>query len=94
MLNHMDMTGAEIATPKGDQSVQELTWLDFSSGYVQRALDVLPKQGASKPWKLYQNYALDMLSLRFCKVVDGTMKFELAHPVAAIANAPEAIAAE
>jgi len=94
MLNHMDKTGAEIATPKGDPSVQELPWLDFSSGYVQRALDVLPKQGASKPWKLYQNYALDMLTLRFGKVDDGTMKFEKAHPIAANANAPAAIAAE
>jgi cation diffusion facilitator CzcD-associated flavoprotein CzcO len=94
MLNHMDKTGAEIATPKGDPSVQELPWLDFSSGYVQRALDVLPKQGASKPWKLYQNYALDMLTLRFGKIDDGTMKFEKAHPVAANANAPTAIAAE
>jgi len=94
MLNYMDRTGAEIATPKGDPSVQELPWLDFSSGYVQRALDVLPKQGASKPWKLYQNYALDMLTLRFGKVDDGTMTFEKAHPVAANANAPEAIAAE
>jgi cation diffusion facilitator CzcD-associated flavoprotein CzcO len=95
MLNHMDKTGAQIATPKGDPSVPELPWLDFSSGYVQRALDVLPKQGASKPWKLYQNYALDMLTLRFGKVDDGTMKFEKAHPVAANANAAsQAIAAE
>jgi monooxygenase len=94
LINHMARTGTQIATPKGDPSVQELPWLDFSSGYVQRALDVLPKQGATKPWKLYQNYALDMVTLRFGKVDDGTMKFEKAHPVAANANAPQAIAAE
>ena len=70
-----------------------MPWLDFSSGYVQRARDVLPKQGATKPWRLYQNYALDLLTLRFGAVDDGTMRFARAHPVAA-AVAPERMAAE
>ena len=94
LLNHMDKTGMSIALPKADPKVAELPWLDFSSGYVQRAKDVLPKQGATKPWRLYQNYALDMLTLRYGKVEDGTMQFSKAHPVAANANRPEAIAAE
>ncbi len=94
LLNYMDRKGTPIATPRADPSVQELPWLDFSSGYVQRALDVLPKQGATKPWRLYQNYALDMLTLRFSKVDDGTMRFEKAHPVAANEDLPQAVAAE
>ncbi len=93
MLNYMDRKGVQIATPVGDPSVEQLPWLDFSSGYVQRARDVLPAQGAKKPWRLYQNYALDMLTLRFGAVDDGTMRFEKAHPVAA-AVAPERMAAE
>ncbi len=95
MLNYMDKTGAEIATPKGDpvRCRNCRGWIS-RQGYVQRALDVLPKQGASKPWKLYQNYALDMLThCASAKVDDGTMKFEKAHPVAANATAPAAIAA-
>ena len=94
LLNHMDKTGTAIALPKADPSVAELPWLDFSSGYVQRATDALPKQGATKPWRLYQNYALDMLTLRYGKVEDGTMRFSKAHPAAANVNKPEAIAAE
>ena len=94
LLNHMDKTGTAIALPKADPTVAELPWLDFSSGYVQRATDALPKQGATKPWRLYQNYALDMLTLRYGKVEDGTMQFAKPHPVAANANKPEAIAAE
>jgi hypothetical protein len=50
-------------------------FLDFSSGYVQRALDRLPKQGAGAPWKLHQNYALDIMSLKFGAVKDGAMEF-------------------
>ncbi|MGN6517000.1 MAG: flavin-containing monooxygenase [Rhizomicrobium sp.] len=93
LLNYMDRKGTPIATPKGDPSVAELPWLDFSSGYVQRALDVLPKQGATKPWKLYQNYALDLITLRYGKVDDGTLAFS--KPKAVPANADTAaIAAE
>jgi len=92
MLNHMDRKGYEIATPVRDPKVAELPWLDFSSGYVQRALDILPKQGATKPWRLYQNYALDLITLRFGAVDDGTMRFEKAHP--ALARVPERLAAE
>ncbi|MEI9991849.1 MAG: NAD(P)/FAD-dependent oxidoreductase [Rhizomicrobium sp.] len=94
MINYMDRKGYEIATPVSDPAVEELPWLDFSSGYVQRARDVLPKQGARKPWRLYQNYALDMLTLRFGAVDDGTMQFSKAHPVARKLAAPERIAAE
>ena len=50
-------------------------WVDFSSGYIQRALAPQPKQGSKRPWKLYQNYALDLLSLRFGSVRDQAMVF-------------------
>jgi cation diffusion facilitator CzcD-associated flavoprotein CzcO len=82
LLNHMAATGTEIATPKRESDVEELPWLDFSSGYVQRAIDSLPRQGDRKPWRLYQNYALDMVTLRFGAVDDGTMRFAKASGVA------------
>lgn len=75
LLNHMDRTGQPICTPKPDPTVGEAPWLDFSSGYVQRSIDQFPKQGTRKPWKLYQNYALDLVSLRFGSVDDGVMQF-------------------
>ena len=40
--------------------------------------DVMPKQGSKRPWKLYQNYAKDMLALRFGKVDDGALVFSKA----------------
>ena len=39
--------------------------LALTSGYVQRAADVLPKQGTAAPWVLRQNYVVDLLSTRF-----------------------------
>ncbi len=75
LLNHMRRHGYAAATPHRDASVEEEPFLDFSSGYVQRALHMLPKQGSKKPWKLYQNYAKDMAALRLGKVDDGVMEF-------------------
>ena len=66
LLNHM---------PRRDPAVGEEPLLDFSSGYVRRALHMLPKQGARRPWKLRQNYALDLLALRFGAVEDGVLEF-------------------
>ena len=41
----------------------------------QRALDKLPKQGSKAPWKLHQNYLLDLLALKFGAVTDDAMRF-------------------
>uniref|UniRef100_B0T846 FAD dependent oxidoreductase n=1 Tax=Caulobacter sp. (strain K31) TaxID=366602 RepID=B0T846_CAUSK len=79
LLNYMDRTGNAICTPRLTETEMEVEpWLDFSSGYVQRALSVLPKQGAKTPWKVHQNYALDLVTLRYGKVDDGTMEFSKA----------------
>jgi monooxygenase len=75
ILRYMDRRGYRQCMPKRDPSVAELPWLDFTSGYVQRALHQLPRQGAKKPWRLYQNYARDLMALRFGSVKDGAMQF-------------------
>jgi len=76
LLNHMDAGGYRICTPRvGDAGVSEEPLLDFNSGYVLRALDHLPKQGSKEPWKLRQNYPVDLRMLRRGEIDDGTMKF-------------------
>lgn len=76
LLKHMDATGTRICTPRQkDPSVKADDFLDMTSGYVQRALDRLPKSGNKAPWKLYQNYAMDMNQLRRGSVDDGIMEF-------------------
>jgi monooxygenase len=77
LLNYMDKHGVRQCTPRNrDASLGTEPFLDFTSGYVQRALDSLPKQGSKAPWKLHQNYALDIVTLRFGKVADGVMEFK------------------
>jgi monooxygenase len=76
LINYMDRHGYKQCMPHNvDPSVEELPWLSFSSGYVQRAVAKMPKQGSKRPWRLYQNYALDIVSLRFGKVDDGVMRY-------------------
>jgi cation diffusion facilitator CzcD-associated flavoprotein CzcO len=76
LLNHMREQGYARCTPLNrDPSVTEEPFIDFSSGYVQRSIDQFPRQGSKAPWRLYQNYALDILSLRFGAVDDGAMQF-------------------
>jgi cation diffusion facilitator CzcD-associated flavoprotein CzcO len=76
LLNYMDRRGYKQCMPHNvDPTIEELPSLSFSSGYVQRALAKMPKQGSKRPWRLYQNYALDLVTLRFGKVNDGVMRY-------------------
>jgi monooxygenase len=76
LLNYMDANGYDYCVPEvGDPSITEQPLLDFSSGYVMRSLGQLPKQGSKEPWKLKQNYPLDLRALRYGQLDDGTMKF-------------------
>jgi len=75
LLRFMDKRGYDKCMPKRNPGVTEEPFLDFTPGYVQRALDQLPRQGSKKPWKLQQNYAADLMALRFGKLDDGTMEF-------------------
>jgi len=76
LLNHMTRTGLRQATPRNtDPDLGEAPWLDFSSGYVQRSIGAFPKQGTRAPWKLHQNYALDLMNLKYASVADGVMEF-------------------
>jgi cation diffusion facilitator CzcD-associated flavoprotein CzcO len=96
LLAHMDANGYRSCQPElADDSVTVTPLLDFTSGYVVRSLHLLPKQGSRPPWRLRQNYPLDLATLRLSRIEDGTMRFsrgaeagaagssaELADPVA------------
>ncbi len=80
LLNHMDTHGYAVGVPrKNDPAVKEAPLLEFTSGYVRRSIAEFPRQGNVAPWKLYQNYALDMLMLRRSPIDDGTMTFLQVH---------------
>jgi len=76
VLAHMDAHGFRKSVPEiTDPSVEEMPLLDFTSGYVQRSLDRFPKQGSKEPWKLRQNYVVDIRTIRRGPLEDGAMQF-------------------
>jgi monooxygenase len=65
LLKHMDAHGYRAATPRAPgASIEVEPFIDLKSGYVLRSLDQLPKQAATHPWRLHQNYAQDIRLLR------------------------------
>jgi monooxygenase len=76
LLTYMDERGYRQATPQNrDPSVTEEPFIDFTSGYVLRSIEKFPKQGSKAPWRLYQNYARDIVALRHGALEDGAMVF-------------------
>ena len=76
LLNHMEEHGYRQCMPHHpDPASAGEPLLDLASGYVLRSIDSLPKQGAAPPWRLHQNYARDVLLMRFGKLEDGAMQF-------------------
>ena len=80
LLAHMDAHGYSRCVPEADPSVTEQPLLDFTSGYVLRSLDQFPKQGSRAPWRLRQNYVLDIRTIRRGAIDDGKMRFSSPVP--------------
>jgi hypothetical protein len=62
--------------------------VNFTSGYFQRALDRLPKQGSRPPWCFNQSYLQDRKVLLHEPIDDGVLQF-----VEAPKDRPTALAA-
>jgi monooxygenase len=76
LISYMDQHGYRQCTPRlRDPSVQAEPLIDFSSGYIQRSIDQFPRSGSKKPWKLNQNYVLDLMNLRYGALDDEALEF-------------------
>ncbi|HEV7333514.1 MAG TPA: NAD(P)/FAD-dependent oxidoreductase [Flavisolibacter sp.] len=75
LLRFMDKRGYGVVMPRLQQGVIPEPFMNFQSGYVQRANHVLPKQGSKRPWRMYQNYLMDMVTTRFGRIDDGVLHF-------------------
>ncbi len=77
LLKHMDARGYDTCVPVNDDpAITEQPLLDFAAGYVLRSIDEFPKAGSRAPWRLAQNYARDVVTLRLGKIDDGSMRFK------------------
>jgi cyclohexanone monooxygenase len=75
LLNYMRQHGYQKVVPVRDASVSEQDYLSFTSGYVQRASSILPKQGSRAPWQVNQNYLKDIFLIKHARLNDGVMQF-------------------
>jgi monooxygenase len=76
LLNFMDRKGARQVTPKrGSETAVAQFVENFSSGYMQRALASWPKQGAKAPWRVYQNYIRDAITLKWSSIDNDALEF-------------------
>ncbi len=79
LLQHMDRRGyRQCVAHANENSMDTRPLLDLSAGYVQRYVDLFPKQGTKTPWYFPQNYFLDSILMRLGKVDDGVMQFSAA----------------
>ena len=76
LLNYMDRHGYTQCTPRNVDPVDHRNAVARLLLRLRAApVAKLPKQGSKRPWKLYQNYALDIVTLRYGKIDDGVMQY-------------------
>ena len=86
VINHLDETDTQIATPRlrdEDRDMPAEDWIkDFSSGYIQRKMHLLPRQGDRAPWLNTQNFIADRKIIREGPIDDGVLRFGNPIPAA------------
>ncbi|WP_320820095.1 NAD(P)/FAD-dependent oxidoreductase [Thalassolituus sp.] len=76
LMKHMNDKGLRQVTPRNhDSSMEKVSFIEMQSGYIARIRNTIPRQGTKKPWKLYQNYMLDMASLKLSSFEEETLEY-------------------
>ena len=76
LINLMDKKGVACCEPIDDETAHgDDQLIDFTSGYFQRGLNQMPKQGNKAPWKNYQNYLKDIFAVRLFSIKDNNLNF-------------------
>jgi monooxygenase len=92
VLNHLTETGTDAATPRlreSDRGMAEGPWIDdFSSGYMQRMMHAMPRQGDRAPWINPQRVSKDKKLITKAPIADGVVQFTRAR--SKVAGIPEA----
>jgi monooxygenase len=77
LINYMDKKGYAQVTPRNqDPAMRTAAFVEhFSSGYMQRSIAKLPKQGEKAPWRIKQNYFADMMNLKYAAIANEALEF-------------------
>ena len=81
LLRQMDKYDAVAATPvmAADAIPEEDDVFDFSSGYLERGKHKMPRNAATLPWRLNQEYRKDRVDMRHAPIDDGVLEFTRAR---------------
>jgi monooxygenase len=76
VLNYLEKQNYEAIQVKvNEDTLSPIPLLNLDSNYINRSVNMLPKQGNEVPWRLYQNYILDFKLLRINKIKDKWLTF-------------------
>ena len=76
LVNFMDRKGYRQCLPTCNESAMTPEPLiGLRSGYVLRSVDSFPKQGSESPWRMAQNYYVDLAKMRFWPVKQKNLVF-------------------
>lgn len=76
LLNYMDQQGYAEVMPAGQpEQLPQSVMGSLTAGYIQRATHLMPKQGATSPWKMTNNYLTDRKALKHASFEDGILNF-------------------
>ena len=76
LINFMDRKSVRQVTPKSFDATAVAPFVEnFNPGYMQRAIANWPKQGSNAPWRVYQNYIRDIISLKWSRIDNPALEF-------------------
>jgi len=77
VINHLNESGSDYAVPvaRPDEATTDTMLGKLSSGYIQRAAHLLPRQGKSEVWQVAHDYNFDRKLLQQMPVEDGVLQF-------------------
>ncbi|MCB1147867.1 MAG: NAD(P)/FAD-dependent oxidoreductase, partial [Leptospiraceae bacterium] len=78
LVKYMDEHGYRTVKtrPAAAFKTEETVMGGLSSGYIQRAVDQLPKQGSEGVWKVTNDYLSDLATLKFGSIADDQLIFQ------------------
>ncbi|MEE3327790.1 MAG: NAD(P)/FAD-dependent oxidoreductase [Myxococcota bacterium] len=79
LIRYMDEKGVKRVVPKiseEERSASTHPWIqDFSAGYIERGIDLYPRQGSRAPWINPQDYKRDRVMFMQSSLEDGVLEF-------------------
>lgn len=76
LLNHMQENHHQVVYPHLNDGGKQFDLVELKSGYVMRAGDRIPKQGASFPWRNKDLYFKDLFAIKHSALNDHVLRFD------------------